>query len=368
MGFATTTEFDSDVTEVAPCLSGGALAEPGWNVVKAAARLGGTRCASLARAWCVAYLFDAMERVFGSDQEPTALLQSALECMTQFLEATVASGFVALSISDDLDRHDALGLEEATGEHYGQLFQAFGAESFWEEPQRLLRTRLERNGIDPARFRGSKVLDAGCGGGRYSVAWRQLGAGHVTGIDISVPGIEDARQRVGSHGIDEIVFQQGSVLDLPFPDGSFDVVFSNGVLHHTTDWQAGVRELVRVLAPGGLGWLYLIERPGGLFWDVIEILRVVMRQESRSAARRALYALGAPANRVFYMLDHVMVPINRRLTSEAVASALVHAAAVDIRRLTRGTDFDRVEQISKQRPFATTKYGVGENRFVFSRE
>ena len=67
------------------------------------------------------------------------------------------------------------------------------------------------------------------------------------------------------------------------------------------------------------------------------------------------------------MLDHVMVPINQRLTPDAVASALAQAGASDIRRLTRGTDFDRIEQIYRQTPFATVKYGVGENRFVFSK-
>jgi hypothetical protein len=115
------------------------------------------------------------------------------------------------------------------------------------------------------------------------------------------------------------------------------------------------------------GGLYVIERPGGLFWDVIEILRVIMRHEVREVARGALQAPDIPSNRVFYMLDHVMVPINQRLTQEAVTSALLHAGAADIRRLTRGTDFDRIEQIYRQAPFATVKYGVGENRFVFSK-
>jgi hypothetical protein len=145
------------------------------------------------------------------------------------------------------------------------------------------------------------------------------------------------------------------------------MVFSNGVLHHTLDWKAGVGELVRVLRPGGTGWLYLIEKPGGLFWDLIEILRVIMSQDSRRMARASLAVLGLPANRIFYMLDHVMAPINIRLTSDEIEKSLEEAGATKIRRLSRGADSDRIERIYQNEPFAKLKYGVGENRYVFTK-
>jgi len=111
----------------------------------------------------------------------------------------------------------------------------------------------------------------------------------------------------------------------------------------------------------------MIENPGGLFWDVIEILRAIMRGERQDRARAALQLLGIPGNRVYYMLDHVMVPINLRLSPEEIEYCLARAGATGIRRLTRGTDFDRIEQIYQGVPFATAKYGVGENRYVFSK-
>jgi ubiquinone/menaquinone biosynthesis C-methylase UbiE len=212
-----------------------------------------------------------------------------------------------------------------------------------------------------------RVLDAGCGGGRYSVAWKALGAASVLGVDLSEKGIDDARRRVADYSIDDVEFRIASVHDLPIDDSSVDIVFSNGVLHHSTDWEKGVDELVRVMKPGGMGWLYLIEQPGGLFWDVIEILRALLKDEEKETARVHLSLQGLPANRVFYMLDHVMAPINLRLTSEQIESALEKAGGESIRRLNRGCDFDRVEQIFNQQPFATTKYGAGEHRFVFSK-
>jgi SAM-dependent methyltransferase len=357
---------DADLA-AAPCLAEGALAEPARAVVASVRNLGTAPWAAVLRAWCVPYLFGSMERVFQSDAEPSVPLAATLERLSAFLHVAACSGFDSLPEDGGTQPLFSGDVKTVTGEHYGRLFQAFSASSYGDEPIGLLRTRLERNGLPVEGFAGKHVLDAGCGGGRYSVAWRFLGAGRVTGADISSTGLNDARQRVHQAHIDGVEFVEADILDLPFESNHFDVVFSNGVLHHTTDWQAGVSELVRVLKPGGTGWLYMIERPGGLFWDVIEILRVILRGESRARARAALSLLGVPPNRVFYMLDHVMVPINLRLTPAEIESSLAGAGASDIRRLTRGTDFDRVEQITRGERWASVKYGVGENRFVFSK-
>ncbi len=77
--------------------------------------------------------------------------------------------------------------------------------------------------------------------------------------------------------------------------------------------------------------------------------------------------LGVPGNRIFFMLDHVMVPINVRLRPRQVEDALAAAGARDVRRLERGTDFDRIEAIHRGIPFAEVKFGVGENRYVFGK-
>jgi SAM-dependent methyltransferase len=369
-----TTEADlisAELVRIAPSLGSGPLAGAAQEALVATRALGDSPWACQARAWTVAYLFGGMERAFADQRDPTEAIFGLLGNVAEFCRAASASGYAQIGSGGEADTSSpsasSAEVAEVTGEHYGRLFAAFSASSYLYEPTRLLRTRLERNGIDPEIAVGKEVLDSGCGGGRYSVAWRQLGARRVTGLDISATGIDDATRRVSEAKIEGVVFRQGSVLELPFGDQSFDIVFSNGVLHHTTDWTAGVNELVRVLRPGGFGWLYLIENPGGLFWDVIEVLRAITQGESRERARRALYALGLPPNRVFYMLDHVMVPINLRLTPSEVEGALANAGAVQVHRLTRGADFDRVERIHANEAFAVTKYGVGENRYVFSK-
>jgi hypothetical protein len=92
-----------------------------------------------------------------------------------------------------------------------------------------------------------------------------------------------------------------------------------------------------------------------------------MREEDKSAARKALQLLGIPANRVFYMLDHVMVPINLRLTPDEVEESVRSAGATNIRRLTRGAGIDRVERIYNKDPWAVEFFGAGENRYVFTK-
>lgn len=362
------THIAQELVAIAPCLQDGPIAGAAVELVNAADALGDGPSAACIRAFCVPLLFAEMERVFATGDDPVPGIRAALTSLAGFVRASAAAGVDALkTVPRDEAAREAAAVASVTGEHYGQLFRAFSDTSYWDEPVRLLRDRLDRNGIDRSALSTQTVLDAGCGGGRYTVAWKLLGAKSVTGFDISETGLADARRRAEAAKIADVTFQQGSVLELPFAQDTFDVVYSNGVLHHTTDWARGVDELVRVLRPGGLGWLYLIENPGGLFWDLIEVLRVVTRDTPRDEARRALAALGLPANRIFYMLDHVMVPINVRLTPAQIASRLEAAGAKAIRRLERGTDFDRVEAIHRKDPHATVKYGVGENRFVFSK-
>jgi len=354
--------------EIAPCLKAGhPLSQAGNALVEATDALGQSDLASFFRAFCVPALFDRVEAIIASDDEPMAAAVSAIDALTGVIRSAPVLG-LASSLSGKHSPEDAIAdIEKRTGDHYGKLFREFADTSYWDEPKRLLAERLERNGIPTSALEGKHVLDAGCGGGRYTMALKLLGAGSVVGADISEPGLADARQRASAANVEGVEFVHANMLDLPFDSDQFDVVFSNGVLHHTKSWSDGIRELLRVLRPGGLGWLYLIENPGGLFWDSIELLRAVMRDEQSAVARRALTALGIPANRRFYMLDHVMVPINVRLTPSEIEAALRESGAKEIRRLERGTDFDRVEKIHQALPHAEAKFGVGENRFVFTK-
>ena len=100
---------------------------------------------------------------------------------------------------------------------------------------------------------GERVLDLGSGAGTDSLVAAQM-VGHqgsVTGIDMTPEMLENARASAAEMGADNVRFVEGEVERLPFADGSFDVVISNGVIDLVPDKDAVFGEIFRVLAPGG---------------------------------------------------------------------------------------------------------------------
>jgi arsenite methyltransferase len=100
---------------------------------------------------------------------------------------------------------------------------------------------------------GERVLDLGSGAGTDSlVAAQMVGVGgRVTGIDMTEAMLAKARAAAAEMGVTNVEFVEGEAERLPFSDGSFDVVISNGVIDLVPDKDAVFAELYRVLAPGG---------------------------------------------------------------------------------------------------------------------
>ena len=109
----------------------------------------------------------------------------------------------------------------------------------------------------------NRVLDVGCGGGLssgtflMSPGWN--GRAMWVGVDIST-AVDVAQSRLGK--IANTHFVQADALELPFADGTFDAVFSEGVLHHTPSTRAAVLSAARVLASGGEFQFYVYRKKG----------------------------------------------------------------------------------------------------------
>jgi arsenite methyltransferase len=100
---------------------------------------------------------------------------------------------------------------------------------------------------------GERVLDVGSGAGTDSlVAAQMVGEqGHVTGVDMTPEMLAKARAAAAEMGVANVEFVESEAERLSFPDESFDVVISNGVIDLIPDKDAVFAELFRVLAPGG---------------------------------------------------------------------------------------------------------------------
>jgi SAM-dependent methyltransferase len=119
--------------------------------------------------------------------------------------------------------------------------------------------------------RGLRVLEIGCGMGTDGAQFAKAGAIY-TGIDLTDAAVELARKRFQLSGL-KGEFRVADAERLDFPDASFDLVYSHGVLHHTPDIEAAVREIHRVLKPGGRAMVMLYHRGSYNYRVGIRVLR-----------------------------------------------------------------------------------------------
>jgi SAM-dependent methyltransferase len=158
---------------------------------------------------------------------------------------------------------------------------------------------------DFASTRGLRVLEIGCGVGTDGLQFARAGAIY-TGVDLTEAAVGLARKNFASANVPG-EFRMSDAENLDFADESFDIVYSHGVLHHTPDIEAAVREVHRVLKPGGRAIVMLYHRGSYNYRIGIRVLRRVGAGLLRSEGG---------------------IKIVNRLTGEPVASLREHAASL----------------------------------------
>lgn len=99
---------------------------------------------------------------------------------------------------------------------------------------------------------GRRVADIGCGGGIYSTAMAQYGAGRVVGVDFSARMVADAQQRAETLGVANVEFRQGTAERTGLPSGSADIVLQRALVHHLDSLPEAFAEARRLLDDGGV--------------------------------------------------------------------------------------------------------------------
>jgi SAM-dependent methyltransferase len=167
--------------------------------------------------------------------------------------------------------------QDPCGAKYGAKYE-FATREFFDEVE---RHRYEEYapwmpsvmGFD--QFKGKRLLEVGCGMGTDLLQFARGGA-LCAGVDLTPRSVEISSLHFGLYDMRaDFVLADGE--RLPFADESFDVVYSNGVLHHTPDTAQAVRELHRVLRPGGLAKVMLYHRNSLYYWTEIILHRGLLR-------------------------------------------------------------------------------------------
>jgi ubiquinone/menaquinone biosynthesis C-methylase UbiE len=129
--------------------------------------------------------------------------------------------------------------------------------------------------IDYAGAAGLDVLDVGCGQGIDLASYALAGA-NAAGVDLTPRHVELATAHTAALGLRATVVQ-GDAESLPFGDDSFDRASSNGVLHHTPDMPAALREVNRVLRPGGRATIIVYNRSSLHYWTLHFLMEGVLK-------------------------------------------------------------------------------------------
>lgn len=167
----------------------------------------------------------------------------------------------------------------------------------------------------------------------------------VHAIDISESGLKEAKQRTKAYPA--IKFKRGSVLNIPFPDNHFDLVWCAGVIHHTTDFHKGISEVSRVVKKRDGKLFLLLYGSGGLRWKLIKSLRPIIRDLGEDFLSRSIDHSGLPANNRKHFMDDLLVPVQKLTSMSELNSILRQNGFKSIERWT-GETFDQESNIFTQ--------------------
>src|SRR5262245_24674011 len=212
------------------------------------------------------------------------------------------------------------------------------------------------------QFVGASLLEIGCGMGTDLLQFARGGAS-CTGIDLTPRSVEITRHRFALYG------QRGSFMisdgeRLPFKSNSFDVVYSNGVLHHTPDTEGAVKEVHRVLRPGGVAKVMLYHRNSLNYWIEIILRRGLLGGE---------YLRGRSSeeimSRVIEYSEHEARPLVKVYTRRQARELFrqFKEVSIEVEQLTR-SELRALSSLVSESLFRRLAHKIGWNLIITARK
>ena len=161
--------------------------------------------------------------------------------------------------------------EPGSPEYLAEVERRFLSESWFAQPPGA----PPYSGLIPfAELAGKDVLEIGCGTGVHAQLLAEAGA-RVSAVDLTPTAVELTRRRLALSGLEADV-READAEQLPFPDASFDFVWSWGVIHHSAHTGRVVAEIARVLRTGGRVALMVYHRSSITYWVQYQLIRGVL--------------------------------------------------------------------------------------------
>lgn len=238
-------------------------------------------------------------------------------------------------IRDGIPRSEALlsNAQAQTEETFG--FKWKKRDTF-ESPASLARMRewlVERYGdVAEAEWlseHGDKplLLDAGCGASMSAIETFGpiLSEVRYLGVDVS-EAVDVAADRFGERGFEDAAFLQADLVQLPLPDASVDLIFSEGVLHHTDSTRGALAALARLLKPGGRFLFYVYAKKG----PVREFTDDFIRDQLQAMAPQEAWEAMEPLTELGIALGELGAEIEVKRPIELLG---IPAGKIDVQRL-----------------------------------
>jgi len=256
---------------------------------------------------------------------------------------------------------DFRNIKKDTGKVYAQFWKKFSKKENYKAKNFILERFKNFKFFKKNFFFKKKIIDVGCGGGRYSNALRLLKAKSVVGIDYSSDAINLAKK---NYKFKNLTFKKQNVLNINYKKNHFDIVHCNGVLHHTTNLEKGIREIIRICKPNGFIYLYLYGR-GGLYWSARKQMNTLLKTIPQNYSQKILDNIGMPTNRFIFM-DNWYVPIEKHSSYHEIVKILKSCNVRHLEKLNIGRKTDLETGLKK---FKNSKiiWGEGEIRLLIQK-
>ena len=194
------------------------------------------------------------------------ILASPLSALKSVLPLNSRAKAESFAASPTFNEATATEVSDSLFEQFAWLYIFCRENLFRDDTVRMIHSVWPSGGPAP----GEKLIELGCGPGFYScgLAWRFREIS-VVGVDRSPSQLKWAREKARALGINNCTFQRDNVLDLSYPDNSFDVLLASRLLTVLPDRERAVAEMYRVLKPGARCF---IAEPRYAFWASIPLI------------------------------------------------------------------------------------------------